>query len=143
MAAGGLPATVYRPGIVVGDSRTGETQKADGPYGVVRWLLRWPRVAPVPLFGDADAHRVNLVPRDFVVGALGVVEAFRMTQINQAATFNGTYYLVAATLFVAITIPLARFTDWLVSRERDRRYAASVAAGSKAARRGRLLGFGR
>ena len=28
----GLPATIYRPGIVVGDSRTGETQKYDGPY---------------------------------------------------------------------------------------------------------------
>ena len=50
-----------------------------------------------------------------------------MTQINQAATFNGTYYLVAATLFVAITIPLARFTDWLVARDRRRQQAGRLA----------------
>ena len=36
----GLPATIYRPAIVVGDSRTGVTQKYDGPYYVIRWLLR-------------------------------------------------------------------------------------------------------
>lgn len=35
--ADGLPVTIYRPGIVVGDSRTGETQKYDGPMPV------WPR----------------------------------------------------------------------------------------------------
>ena len=35
---------------------------------------------------------------------LGIVEVLRQTQIDQSATFNGTYYLVAATLFVAITI---------------------------------------
>ena len=41
----GLPATIYRPAIVVGDSTTGETQKYDGPYVILRWLLRQPRVA--------------------------------------------------------------------------------------------------
>ena len=39
----GLPTTIYRPAIVVGDSRTGATQKYDGPYFVIRWLLRQPR----------------------------------------------------------------------------------------------------
>lgn len=96
------------------------------------------RVIP-PLLNDF----IGLQKDTALVSVLGVVEALRQTQINEAAEFNGTYYLVAATLFVAITIPLARFTDWLVSRERDRRYAASVAARSSAARRGRLLGFGR
>ena len=57
-----------------------------------------------------------------------MVEVLRQTQINEAANFNGTYYLVAATLFVLITIPLARFTDWLVARDRKRRQAAGVAA---------------
>jgi polar amino acid transport system permease protein len=71
------------------------------------------------------------------------VEIFRQTQLRLQATFNFTPFLVTALVFLVVTIPLARFTDWLVSRERDRRYAASVAAGSKAARRGRLLGFGR
>jgi len=80
------------------------------------------RVIP-PLLNDF----IGLQKDTALVGALGVVEAFRMTQINQAATFNGTYYLVAATLFVAITIPLARFTDWLVARDRKRQQAGRLA----------------
>jgi thioester reductase-like protein len=67
---GGLPATVYRPAIVVGDSRTGETQKFDGPYYIIRWLLRQPAVAMMPMVGDPGRTRVNLVPRDFVIAAL-------------------------------------------------------------------------
>ncbi len=80
------------------------------------------RVIP-PLLNDF----IGLQKDTALVGALGVVEAFRQTQINQAATFNGTYYLVAATLFVAITIPLARFTDWLVARDRRRQQAGRLA----------------
>ena len=80
------------------------------------------RVIP-PLLNDF----IGLQKDTALVGALGVVEAFRQTQIDQAATFNGTYYLVAATLFVAITIPLARFTDWLVARDRRRQQAGRLA----------------
>ena len=69
--AGGLPATIYRPGIVVGDSTTGETLKFDGPYVVAGFLSRQPGpVAVVPKVGDPDAVRVCLVPRDFVVEAM-------------------------------------------------------------------------
>ncbi len=80
------------------------------------------RVIP-PLLNDF----IGLQKDTALVGALGVVEAFRQAQIDQAATFNGTYYLVAATLFVAITIPLARFTDWLVARDRRRQQAGRLA----------------
>ena len=80
------------------------------------------RVIP-PLLNDF----IGLQKDTALVGALGVVEAFRQTQINQSADFNGTYYLVAATLFVAITIPLARFTDWLVARDRRRQQAGRLA----------------
>jgi thioester reductase-like protein len=66
----GLPATIYRPAIVVGDSRTGETQKYDGPYFIIRWILRQPRIALVPVVGDPTATRVNVVPRDFVIDAI-------------------------------------------------------------------------
>ena len=59
------------------------------------------------------------------------------------ATFNFTPFLVTALVFLVVTIPLARFTDWLVSRERDRRYATAVSARAAQARRGRLWGFGR
>ncbi|MFC4787093.1 SDR family oxidoreductase [Nocardioides sp. MAHUQ-72] len=68
--AAGLPATVYRPSIVLGDSRTGQTQKLDGLYFVIQLLLRQPRVAVLPVFGDPTAFRANVVPSDFVVEAL-------------------------------------------------------------------------
>ena len=72
--ADGLPATIYRPGIVVGDSTTGATQKFDGPYFIGGFLQRQPgRVAVVPRVGDPDAVRVCLVPRDFVVDAMDVL----------------------------------------------------------------------
>jgi thioester reductase-like protein len=67
---GGLPTTVYRPSIVVGDSTTGATQKYDGPYFALQWLLRQKRVAVMPMIGDPTAFRFNIVPRDFVVDAI-------------------------------------------------------------------------
>jgi polar amino acid transport system permease protein len=81
------------------------------------------RVVP-PLLNDF----IGLQKDTALVSVLGVVEALRQTQINEAAAFNGTYYLVAATLFVAVTIPLARLTDWLVARDRRRRLAAGAPA---------------
>jgi polar amino acid transport system permease protein len=96
------------------------------------------RVVP-PLLNDF----IGLQKDTVLVSFIGVVEIFRQTQIRQQATFNFTPYLVTAIVFLAVTIPLARLTDWLIARERDRRYAASVAASSGRARRGRLLGLGR
>ena len=69
----GLPATVYRPGIVVGDSTTGATQKYDGPYFLAAFLRRQHGVALVPAVGDVDRVRVSLVPRDFVIEAMDVL----------------------------------------------------------------------
>lgn len=70
-ARGGLPTSIYRPAIVVGDSTTGETQKYDGPYFALQWLLRQPRaLAVMPMVGDPTAVRLNVVPRDFVVDAI-------------------------------------------------------------------------
>lgn len=67
---GGMPTTVYRPAIVVGDSLTGETQKFDGPYFLLQWLLRQPRWALVPLVGDPTMVRFNMVPSDFVIDGI-------------------------------------------------------------------------
>ena len=72
---GGLPATIYRPAIVVGDSETGATQKYDGPYAVIRWLLRQPGIALLPAFKGASEARLNLVPSDFVVAAIDFLAA--------------------------------------------------------------------
>jgi polar amino acid transport system permease protein len=80
------------------------------------------RVIP-PLLNDF----IGLQKDTALVSTLGVVELLRQTQINQAATFNGTYYLVGATLFVLLTIPLARLTDWLIERDRRRQQAGRLA----------------
>ncbi|HLA79909.1 MAG TPA: SDR family oxidoreductase [Vicinamibacteria bacterium] len=63
-----LPQTVYRPGIVVGDSRTGETGKFDGPYFVLAAMERIPSPGLFPRLGSGD-NSVNLVPVDFIVEA--------------------------------------------------------------------------
>jgi hypothetical protein len=66
----GLPATVYRPAITVGDSETGETQKYDGPYFVLRWLQRCPGIAPLPVFPGRAGTELNVVPQNYVVDAI-------------------------------------------------------------------------
>jgi len=68
--AGGMPGTIYRPAVVVGNSKTGATQKYDGPYFVIRWLLKQPLLAVLPVIGDPKSVRVNLVPSDFIVDAI-------------------------------------------------------------------------
>ncbi len=63
-----LPATIYRPSIVVGDSRTGEIDRFEGPYALAILLVASPVAVPLPLPGDAVAP-LNVVPVDFVVDA--------------------------------------------------------------------------
>jgi polar amino acid transport system permease protein len=79
------------------------------------------RVIP-PLLNDF----IGLQKDTALVGFLGSVEAFKQSQIEASATFNYTPYVAAALLFVALTIPLARFTDWLVARDRRRRQQAGT-----------------
>jgi len=79
------------------------------------------RVIP-PLLNDF----IVLQKDTALVGFLGSIEAFKQSQIDAAATFNYTAFTAAALLFVALTIPLARFTDWLVARDRRRRQAGGT-----------------
>lgn len=64
-----LPTVVYRPGIVVGDSHTGETAKFDGPYFVLSAMMRLPSPGAFVHVGSGR-QAVNVVPVDFVVEAL-------------------------------------------------------------------------
>ncbi len=66
-----VPWRVYRPGIVVGDSRTGEMDKIDGPYYFFKLIQRMRQLLPpwMPTIG-LEGGRINLVPVDFVVHAL-------------------------------------------------------------------------
>ena len=66
----GLRYRIYRPAVVVGDSRTGEMDKIDGPYyffGVLSRLAVLPRFTPLML---PDTGRTNIVPVDYVADAL-------------------------------------------------------------------------
>ncbi len=83
------------------------------------------RVVP-PLLNDF----IGLQKDTVLVSYIGIVEVFRQTQIMVAATFNFTPYVATALIFLVITIPLARFTDWLIARER-RRGQGQVAQGNR------------
>jgi polar amino acid transport system permease protein len=73
------------------------------------------RVIP-PLLNDF----IGLQKDTALVALIGPVEAFRQSQIEVAGRFDYTPYFATALLFVLLTIPLARFTDWLVARQRRR-----------------------
>jgi polar amino acid transport system permease protein len=73
------------------------------------------RVIP-PLLNDF----IGLQKDTVLVSFVGVVEIFRTAEIKESAIFNFTPYLGAALVFLVLTIPLARLTDWLVARDRSR-----------------------
>jgi NAD(P)-dependent dehydrogenase (short-subunit alcohol dehydrogenase family) len=85
------PWRVYRPGIVVGDSETGEMDKIDGPYYFFKLIRRLRGVVPqwVPLIG-IEGREINLVPVDFVARAMDHIahlegldgRAFHLTDPN-------------------------------------------------------------
>lgn len=67
-----LPVTIYRPSVVCGDSRTGETAKYDGVYYLINYLLMRPRLLSLVNIGNRDV-RLNIVPVDFVVEAMAAL----------------------------------------------------------------------
>jgi thioester reductase-like protein len=82
-----VPTTIYRPAIVVGDSRTGETQKFDGPYYMLRSIsLSAKRGGPIAQYGASGAP-FNVVPVDFVLDAL-------MAAAGDKEAVNQTLHLV-------------------------------------------------
>jgi len=90
-------------------------------YVVVPQAVR--RVVP-PLLNDF----IGLQKDTALVSSIGVVEVFRQAQIDESASFNFTPFLVTALLFLLITIPLARLTDWLIARDRRRQLATGALA---------------
>ncbi len=70
-----VPTTILRPAIVVGDSRTGETQKFDGPYYLLKAVSRAKKAnQPLMHFGRANSP-FNVVPVDYVVEAIATAAA--------------------------------------------------------------------
>jgi polar amino acid transport system permease protein len=117
-------AEVYRAGIdsvhpsqAAGARSLGMTQWQSMRFVVLPQAVR--RVIP-PLLNDF----IGLQKDTALVSVLGLVEAARAAEQYGSTTFNFTGYTMAALLFIAITIPLARVTDWLIERDR-RRMAAT------------------
>ena len=119
-------AEVYRAGI---DSVHPSQEAAARSLGLTRGqTLRYVivpqavrRVIP-PLLNDF----IGLQKDSALVALIGPIEAFRQSQIDVAATFNYTPYMATALLFILVTIPLARFTDWLIARDRRRQSAGGA-----------------
>jgi polar amino acid transport system permease protein len=119
-------AEVYRAGI---ESVHSSQEAAARSLGLSRFkTLRFVivpqavrRVIP-PLLNDF----IGLTKDTALVALIGPVEAFRQSQIDVAATFNYTPYVCTAILFILLTIPLARLTDWLINRQRSRQLAGGA-----------------
>jgi len=67
-----IPLTIYRPSVVVGDSKTGETAKYDGVYYLIRYLRKLPSVLRFVNVGNKKVE-LNLVPVDFVVESMAAL----------------------------------------------------------------------
>ena len=74
-----------------------------------------------PLLNDF----ISLQKDTALVGVLGAIEANNAAQIYGSTVFNYSSFTVAAILFLLLTIPLARFTDHLIDRDRRRRLAGA------------------
>jgi polar amino acid transport system permease protein len=116
---------VYRAGIdsvhpsqLAGARSLGLSQWQSMRFVVLPQAVR--RVIP-PLLNDF----IGLQKDTALVGLLGLVEVARAAENYASTTFNFTGYTMAALLFIAVTIPLARVTDWLIERDRRRMRATS------------------
>ena len=84
--------TIFRPSVVVGDSRTGETAKYDGIYSLIHYLRKAPKLLRLLNVGNKQV-RLNLVPVDFVV--------------DSVATLSNDEAAVGKTIALADPRPLA------------------------------------
>jgi polar amino acid transport system permease protein len=122
-------AEVYRAGI---ESVHPSQAAAARALGLSRWATLRTVVIPQavrrvipPLMNDFISLQKDTALIAFVSGFNP--EIFLQAQIESAATFNFTPLVGAALCFLAITIPMTRFTDWLLERQRRRRQAGTVA----------------
>ncbi len=69
-----IPWRIYRPALVVGDSRTGEMDKIDGPYYFFKLIQKLRKALPswMPTIG-IEGGRINVVPVDFIVNAVDCI----------------------------------------------------------------------
>ena len=84
------PLRVYRPGIVIGHSETGEMDKIDGPYYFFKLLQKLRHALPewFPLAGP-EGKKANIVPVDFVARAMD-----HIAHMDDADLYGNTFHLV-------------------------------------------------
>lgn len=96
-----LPVTIFRPAVVVGDSKTGETAKYDGIYYLIHYIRKAPSLLRFVNVGN-DKVRLNLVPVDFVVE--GIAELARdEAAVGKTVALADPDPLTTAELFDAIS----------------------------------------
>lgn len=101
-----VPTTILRPAIVVGDSRTGETQKFDGPYYILRTISRLERTGrPLAQFGRSEAL-FNVVPVDYIVAAIAA-SAFDPAAAGETLHLTDPEPLQSHDLFDALSLEYA------------------------------------
>jgi polar amino acid transport system permease protein len=122
-------AEVYRAGI---ESVHASQTAAARALGLGRWQTLRSVVIPQairrvipPLMNDFISLQKDTALIAFVSGF--TPEAFLAAQIDSAATFNFTPLVGAAICFLVITIPMTRFTDWQLERQRRQRQAGALA----------------
>lgn len=113
----GVPATIYRPSVVVGNSETGATQKYDGPYFVIQWLMRQPRIAMLPVIGRPARYRFNCVPSDYIVNSIdklsgapssAAIRCYQLADPNPLTVDETIKTLARATGRRVLRIPLPK-----------------------------------
>ena len=119
-------AEVYRAGIesvhpsqVASARALGLSRRKTLRFVVLPQAVR--RVIP-PLLNDF----IGLQKDSALVAFIGAVEGLRQAQIIQFENFDFTPYVALALVYIVITIPQARFVDWLVARDRRRRQVGAV-----------------
>jgi nucleoside-diphosphate-sugar epimerase len=100
-----LPVTIFRPSVVVGDSRTGETAKYDGIYFLIHYLRMAPRFLRLVNVGN-DEVRLNLVPVDLVVDGITSL-AFDPRSVGKTIALADPRPLTTSELFDVIAAHLA------------------------------------
>ncbi|MDH2903400.1 MAG: amino acid ABC transporter permease [Actinomycetota bacterium] len=92
-------------------------------YSTMRFVVLPQAVRTVipPLLNDF----ISLQKDTALVSLIGVVETSRAAQIGQETYFNGSFLTMSALLFLALTIPMTRFTDHLIDKDREKRLAGA------------------
>jgi thioester reductase-like protein len=113
-----IPTTIFRPSIVVGESTTGLTEKYDGPYAIIRLVLRLPRWLPVINTGPRKPT-LNIVPVDYLVNAMAALGVHpgalhQVFQLADPSPLNGQEIIPHVVALAARNQRIIKLPYWSV-----------------------------